>query len=470
MTAPAGQPGNAAPTVRAVVVGPTRHLVAAVDTAWAARPLVDAVTIVLHGPDRPDLTAVVLPPGTTLHHVPAAPDVLPPEGLLADAPVTDVVLRPGERLGYRSVSAARRELATVAGTPHALAVGGPGGRIEARVGPVAGVTAGSSAAAELPVLNDLHLRGAPVAATRPRVVRLVVPGPLRLQAPVSGTAAERLTSALPTSLRSSDALADALDGRDPAGAERLSELVESRELRALLEGVRGGRDVCWADEEDPEPLVTIRIPTYDRGPLIAERALASAARQTYERLEILVVGDACDEATERAVRAFPDPRVRFVNMSARGLYPEDAHARWLVAGTPAVNAAMDLARGAWIAPCDDDDELTDDHVEVLLAAARAQRLEMVWSIARMEHAPARWNTVGNGHFREGGISHGTVLFSSALRMFRYRGTCYRIDEPGDWNLWRRMAAAGVHMGFVDAVTYVHYLETPKRAQLAGKAS
>ncbi|MHC5063615.1 MAG: hypothetical protein ACYTG5_06540, partial [Planctomycetota bacterium] len=33
-----------------------------------------------------------------------------------------------------------------------------------------------------------------------------------------------------------------------------------------------------------------------------------------------------------------------------------------------------------------------------------------------------------------------------------------IDEPGDWNLWRRFQAAGIPMGFVDHVVARHYRE------------
>src|SRR3954452_19677248 len=177
----------------------------------------------------------------------------------------------------------------------------------------------------------------------------------------------------------------------PSGAsewarERLARLEERR----LLDVVRAGRDVCWVDEHEAQPLVTVRIATYNRGPLVAERAIASALAQTYEHIEVLVVGDSCDEATERAVRSVRDARLRFVNLPARGLYPAHRRHRWMVAGTVPMNAAVTLARGAWIAPCDDDDELTDDHVEVLLAAARGRRLEFVYSKADWEILPGSW--------------------------------------------------------------------------------
>jgi hypothetical protein len=250
------------------------------------------------------------------------------------------------------------------------------------------------------------------------------------------------------------------------GHERLRERLERREERRLLALARAAsEDIRSAQER--EPLVTVRIVTYDRGPLIVERALSSILRQTYERLEILVVGDCCDEATERAVRSVRDPRVRFVNLPVRGSYPADRQLRWMVAGAAPANVALDLARGAWIAPCDDDDELTDDHVEVLLSKALDDRLELVHSKALMEAAPDSWWVSGGPQLAEG-VAHGSILYSSSLRFMRYSMTSWKRAEPGDWNLWRRMQAIGVHSGYLDRITYVHYkgvYKTPELAQL-----
>jgi hypothetical protein len=232
--------------------------------------------------------------------------------------------------------------------------------------------------------------------------------------------------------------------------------------RRLLAQTRGGNDVCWAATDEAEPLVTVRIATYNRGPLVAERAIASALRQTYERLEILVIGDHCDEPTERAVRSVNDPRLRFINLAERGLYPNDPVLRWMVAGSAPMNAALAIAQGAWIAPCDDDDEITDDHVEVLLREARQRGLEFVWSKAAREVEAGKWADFGSAPLVLGGLTHGSVLYSAGLRFFRHNENSWKLGEPGDWNLWRRMQAAGVKMGFVDQVTYRHYLETLQR--------
>lgn len=247
------------------------------------------------------------------------------------------------------------------------------------------------------------------------------------------------------------------------GAEWLREALESREERRLLEMARGGDDLCWLANDEAEPLVTVCIPTFNRGLLVAERAIASALGQSYPRIEVLVVGDRCDEATATAAGSLRDPRVRFVNLPSRGIYPANPLSRWYVAGSAPLNAGLVLARGAWITTCDDDDELTHDHVEVLLGEARRRRLEMVYSKARAERAPGTWDVIGSEPLRRGAVTQGSVLYSAALRFMRYSNTSWKLHEPSDWNLWRRMVRIGVRVGFVDQVTYVHYLESPQRA-------
>jgi glycosyltransferase involved in cell wall biosynthesis len=244
--------------------------------------------------------------------------------------------------------------------------------------------------------------------------------------------------------------------------ELLRERMEGIEERRLLAMERGHNQLCWEGDDEPEPLVTVRIATYNRGPLVAERAIASSLRQSYERLEILVVGDHCDEATERAVSGVKDERLRFVNLPVRGSYPTDPTRRWMVAGAAPMNLGLVLAEGKWIAPCDDDDELTEDHVEILLAKARNSGVEFIWSQAEAEQSPGVWQVLGSEPLAQGRISHGTVLYSSHLRHFRHSMTSWKMDEPADWNMWRRMARAGVRMGFLPRVTYRHYLEGTAR--------
>lgn len=238
--------------------------------------------------------------------------------------------------------------------------------------------------------------------------------------------------------------------------ERIREKMEAHEERRLLAVARAGRDVCWTEDDAKDPLVTVRIATYNRAQLLVERAIESVLNQSYKNLEILVVGDACDDATSEAVQTIRDDRLCFVNLPTRGTYPEAPRTAWRqVAGTHPMNAALVLARGNWIAPCDDDDSFTPNHVERLLTHAIENRLEMVWSRTALRRDD-NWRVTTGPELKMGQISHGSVLYSLGLRFFRHSNTSWKLGEPGDWNLWRRMRDAGVRIGFMDELTYLAY--------------
>jgi hypothetical protein len=248
--------------------------------------------------------------------------------------------------------------------------------------------------------------------------------------------------------------------------ESIRESMELVEERRLLHHVRAGKETCWEAEDEPEPLVTVRVATFQGGILVAERALSSILQQTYRRLEILVIGDHCDEVTATAVRSLRDPRITFINLPVRGIYPEYRAYQRKVAGSHPMNVALALASGKWIAPCDDDDEFTPDHVEALLNAARAKRVEMIYSKTLYERKPGVWDEVGTEPLRRGEICHGSVLYASGLRFMRHSNTSWKLNgEPSDWNLWKRMKRIGVRIGFLNQVTYRHHLGAYQREQL-----
>lgn len=225
--------------------------------------------------------------------------------------------------------------------------------------------------------------------------------------------------------------------------------------RGRLEELRVASPIVWV--KSAPPLVTVRIATYNRGRLVADRAIASALAQTHENLEILVVGDHCDEATADAVLSVKDPRVRFINLPERGRYPDDPELRWMVAGAAPMSHAVEIARGDWIAALDDDDEFLPDHVEVLLDACRSRNLEFVYAAADMERGDGTWGRCGAWPLRQGHIVHATAMWWSKITI-RHDIESWRLDEPSDWNVWKRMRDAGVRMGFVDQVVTRHYEE------------
>lgn len=207
-----------------------------------------------------------------------------------------------------------------------------------------------------------------------------------------------------------------------------------------------------------DPLVSVRIATFNRPDLLVERAIRSALSQTYPNVEVVVVGDCAVPETAERIADLNDSRVRYYNLPLRPLYPTEPRAFWSVAGTRAANTGMALCRGEWIAPLDDDDEFTPEHIEVLLDACRRNCWDFVYSVFDMEKSPGEWAPVGHWPIEEAATCHGSVLMHRSVAALGYDIDAWRNSEPGDWNLWRRMRDAGVRMGFVDRVLGKHYLE------------
>ncbi len=213
--------------------------------------------------------------------------------------------------------------------------------------------------------------------------------------------------------------------------------------------------MCWTEEDAVNPLVTIRIPCYDRGRVVVDRAITSALAQTYTNIEILVIGDDATPETVAAVKSVADPRVRFVNIP-RTPYPQDPERRWMVLGHGPRNYALDNAKGAWITTLDDDDEYTPDHVEVLLRAAVHRRLEFVYGQSEVIAPGGVTGIVGRWPPGLGAFTDGALLYSAHLRFLKYDPESWRDRLPADWNLWRKMLAVGVKMGYVEQVVYRYY--------------
>jgi hypothetical protein len=107
--------------------------------------------------------------------------------------------------------------------------------------------------------------------------------------------------------------------------------------------------------ESPVTLFDVILPTRGRANTIGF-AIGSVLDQTIGDFTLEVVGDGCDEATERAVRAVGDPRIRFSRFEkGRGF------------GYANRNAVLRRGESPYVAYMTDDDLLFPDHLERALA-------------------------------------------------------------------------------------------------------
>ncbi|MGA7523680.1 MAG: glycosyltransferase [Acidobacteriaceae bacterium] len=98
------------------------------------------------------------------------------------------------------------------------------------------------------------------------------------------------------------------------------------------------------------PLVSAVIPTRGR-PAFLLGAVRSALRQTWPKIEVIVVIDGPDPATEAQLELLHDARVRTLMLERP------------YGGSDARNAGVRAARGEWIAFLDDDDEWLPEKIE-----------------------------------------------------------------------------------------------------------
>jgi len=232
--------------------------------------------------------------------------------------------------------------------------------------------------------------------------------------------------------------------------------------RAAVEVLRARRDPAYGEAYAADPLVSVRIGAYRGGDLLFDRALGSVLRQSYPNWEAIVVCDGRDEETAQRVEALGDARVRCLQRPRNGPYPENPPDRWLVAGTHPFNQALALARGAWIAPIDQDDEWTDDHLEVLLATARDSGAEVVYGVGQavLDDGGETW--FGTWPPAQGDFGFQTAIYHAGLATLLYDANSYLVGEPADWNLARRMLEAGVCFELVERIVTTYFVERGER--------
>lgn len=97
------------------------------------------------------------------------------------------------------------------------------------------------------------------------------------------------------------------------------------------------------------PLVSVIIPTYNRRDFLCE-LLEALTRQTYRRLEVIVVND-CGEPVDFIRELYPELALQVIDMETNRKH---VHAR---------NRGLEKASGELIMLCDDDDLLVPSHVE-----------------------------------------------------------------------------------------------------------
>ena len=203
---------------------------------------------------------------------------------------------------------------------------------------------------------------------------------------------------------------------------------------------------------------TIAIPTHDRRETVV-LATRSALRQTRPPLEVLVLCDGCTDGTEGALEELEDARIVPLVLPKLPGYAYGHR-----------NVALEQARGTAILWLGDDDLLLPEHLE---------RLGALWDTAtlRPRHRPIRRRPPG----RQARVVRRELGCRARPRRSRAQEQqrdgerqCQRRQRPGrrrlgdaslprwgDWDLWKRVLAAGGRAGAIGDPTVLHFRATDR---------
>ena len=182
-----------------------------------------------------------------------------------------------------------------------------------------------------------------------------------------------------------------------------------------------------------EPVVSVILPTYNRAEFLAA-ALDSVFAQTCPDFEIIVMDDGSEDETPRLLASRSDPRLRVFRQQNRGV-------------SAARNAAMQLARGRYLALLDSDDLWLPDklarQVQYMMSGEwEISQTEEIWMRDGRQVKKTKRHAKPEGWFFEKSLE--MCLISPSCVMFSRR--CWEEAGPfdeeipacEDYDLWLRV--------------------------------
>ncbi|HEX7023795.1 MAG TPA: glycosyltransferase family A protein, partial [Gemmatimonadales bacterium] len=216
---------------------------------------------------------------------------------------------------------------------------------------------------------------------------------------------------------------------------------------------------------DRMPLVSVIIPAYMVAPYIAE-AVESALRQTWSPVEVLVINDGSPDspAMEEALRPFRD-RIRYIVQENQG-------------ASVARNAGIAAAKGSLIAFLDGDDIWYPGFLASQVSFLERGGYGMVYANALlfgdhpqagleyMQTTPSRGPVTLRSllELKCHPLTSGTVLHRTSLEGVGPFDPGLRRGQ--DFDLWLRLAHAGVRIGYQQAVLLKYRI---REGSLSGNA-
>lgn len=127
-----------------------------------------------------------------------------------------------------------------------------------------------------------------------------------------------------------------------------------------------------------EPILSVIIPVYRTEAYLRE-CLASVARQTLEKIEVIIVNDGSPDESQRIINAYCFVFDYFSSIQT------EHHGK-----SAARNTALERARGKYVTFLDSDDRVPEDAYEALVTAAGATTADVCVGVAQSFNSERAW--------------------------------------------------------------------------------
>ena len=204
------------------------------------------------------------------------------------------------------------------------------------------------------------------------------------------------------------------------------------------------------------PLVSVIMPTYNHAEFITE-AIDSVFRQTYKRVELIIINNHSTDNTEKIVNSFDDERIKYLRFQNRGIIAASR------------NLGIKNSNGKYIAFLDSDDiwlpeklekqvELMESNVEMALSYVLFSKLHQNGIIKGEFPYPThrvQGNVFRNLYMQNVIANSGAMVRASVLKEVGLFDENPKLVSVEDAELWLRISRTR-NVGLVDKDTLLIY--------------
>lgn len=202
------------------------------------------------------------------------------------------------------------------------------------------------------------------------------------------------------------------------------------------------------------PKVSVILPVYNAGSYL-RAAIESILQQTLTNFELIIINDGSTDNSKSVIASFHDPRIRHVDQANQGL-------------RQALNNAIELSRGEFVARMDQDDislpdrlrqqaKFLETHPDHVLVGTTFVYIDQVGTPTGVFPALLDYDELRREVLTQSPFGHGTVMFRAAtLRHgnIRYSQEAVHVE---DYELWLRLSQIGKVANLPDALyLWRHY--------------